>query len=146
MEIVKEVLTQAFDVNLSYVFLMDVVLAFMYLFNILLGTIYGTKQDGFDLKKFLFGFLKAISILLIIFGICYILNVFTLTINRLEDISINIEMVSTLELLAIMIAQGIDITKEVFEKIKSFRDLKYISYEDIALGDDSVNDPEEMKG
>ena len=129
----------AYDVNIEYVILMDVVLGFLYLFNILLGTIIGTHTSKFDAKKFVFGFVKAICVLVIIVGVCYILNVFTLTINQIENINIGTELISTLEMLTILITQGIDLAKEVIEKIKTFRDLKYIKYEDVKQAD-SIRD------
>lgn len=142
MEKVIMILTEAFsNDNLSSAFLMCVVLFFLYFANILLGTILGTMQSKFNIKKFAFGILKAICVLLIIVGVCYILNVFTLTISLINGLTINTELVSTLELLGILVTSCIDISKEVLEKIKAFRELKYISYDDVIKNDTEVNEP-----
>ena len=145
MEIILEVLTKALDTNISYAVLMDVVIGFLYLFNIILGVIIGTQEDHFDIKKFFFGVMKAVCVLLIIVGICYILNVFTLTISLIRDITIDTDLVTTLELLGILVTQGIDLSKEVIEKIKSFRELKYVTY-DAVISDTNVVEPIEFKG
>ena len=146
MEIIKEVLTKAFDVNLSYVVLLDIVLGFLYLFNILLGTIIGTKENNFNIKKFLFGILKSICVLLIVLGICYILNVFALTLSLLKSITINMELVTTLEIVTVLVTDVADISKELIEKIKSFRDLKFVSSEDVIYSDTDIAEPFELKG
>ena len=146
MEIIIKVLVSALDNNIAYAVLMDVVIGFLYLFNILLGTIIGAKESKFDIRKFLFGVLKAVCILLIIVGVCYILNVFTLTINLIEGITIDDGLVTTIELLTILITTGIDIAKEVMDKIKAFRELKYISYDNVRVKNDNVIEPTELKG
>lgn len=147
MEIIKEVLMAALDANLSYVVLMDIVIGFLYLFNIILGTIIGTKESRFDLKKFLFGVLKAICILLIVIGLCYILNVFTLTLNKLSGfITISTDLVSTIEVLSTMVTIGLDIAKECIDKASSIRTLRYVSPEDVVVNDTNVVEPIEFKG
>ena len=138
MEIVINVLSEALDKNISYAVLMCIILFFLYLANILLGCILGTMADGFNLKKFIFGIVKALCMLFIVVGVCYILNVFTLTINLIEGININTEIVSTLELLTILITITLDTAKEVLDKIKAFRDLKYISYDDVVVSDTNI--------
>lgn len=147
MKIIIDVLTQALNDNLSYVALMDVVLAFLYIFNILLGTILGTTSDKFDVKKFFFGILKAVCLLLIVFGICYILNVFTITMNQLKGfITISTEAVNTLEVIVILATQGLDIAAECLEKIRAFRELKYVSPSDVVLNDQNIIEPTELRG
>lgn len=148
MDTVFEVLTQAASDNLQFTVLMDVVVGFLFLFNILLGTIIGANNNEFNAKKLLFGVLKALAVLLIIIGVCYILNVFTLTINLMEEIEISTKAVSAVELLTIMVTQGIDLAKEVLDKISTFRDLKYISYDDVKpiTSDLGVVEPSEERG
>lgn len=147
MEIISKVLLEALADNvISYAILTDLCVGFLYLANILLGSIIGTKQSHFDIKKFFFGVFKAICVMLIIVGVCYILNVFTLTISLINGININTELVTTLELLGILITTGIDIAKEVIEKLKAFRELKYISYDDVTFSDTNIIEPVEYKG
>lgn len=146
MEIISKVLFEAFDVNLSYVILLDIVLGFMYGANILLSVIINTRQEKFDIRKFFFGVLKAICVLLIILGVCYILNVFTLTLNLIEAISINMELVTTLEIILVLVTYIADISAELLSKIKSFREIKYISQENITLSDTNIVEPMDFKG
>ena len=146
MEIILDVLTKALDSNIAYAVLMDICIGFLYLFNILLGTIIGSKEDHFDIRKFLFGVLKALCIMLIIVGVCYILNVFTLTVSLVNGIEISQELVTSLQLLAILFAIGIDLGKEVLEKIKTIKSLKWVSYDDIVVSDVNVAEPTELKG
>ena len=146
MEIINKVLIGALDSNISYAVLMDIVIGFLFLANCILGGIIGARTEKFSVKKFLFGVLKALIIMFIIIGTCYVLNVFTLTLNLIEGVNIGTEMVSTLELLGILITNGIDIAKEVLEKVKAFRDLKYVSYDDILISDTNIIEPTELKG
>lgn len=146
MEIVIEVLTKAFDTNISYAILMDIVIGFLYLFNIILGTFIGTKEGNFDVKKFFFGVLKAVCILLIIIGVCYILNVFTLTLNKIDFITLDENFVGVMELFAILITNGVDASKEVLEKIKTFRELRYVSADSVVINDNEIVEPVEYKG
>ena len=146
MEIIKTTLMMACDKSIAHVILLCICLSFLHGANILLGTIIGTKESKFDIKKFLFGIIKAVSLLLIIVGVCYILNVFTLTISLIEGITIDDELVTTLELLGILVIQGIDISKEVIEKIKAFRKLKYVSYDDVVISDTNIVEPIDFKG
>lgn len=146
MEIITKVLAEAVDVNLSYVVLLDIVLAFMYGANILLSVIINTRQEKFDIKKFFFGIIKAVCVLLIILGVCYILNVFTLTLNLISQININMELVTTLEVMLVLVTYIADISAELLGKIRSFREIKYISQEDITISDTNVAEPTELKG
>lgn len=131
MDLIIKTLQDAIQINLVYVVLMEIVVAGLFIFNIWLGTVLGTRKEGFDWKKFFFGIFKDINILLIIFGVCYILNLFVCVLNLIKDIEINIDIVTTLEIIAILIAWGIDLTKDIVEKIKSIKELKYIKYDDI---------------
>lgn len=146
MEIISKVLLEAIDVNLSYVVLMDIVVGFLYLFNIILGTIIGTSTSHFDIKKFFFGVLKAICVLLIILGVCYILNVFTLTLNQLSSVNIDTDLIGTLEVISILIVNIVDISKEIIDKLKSFRELRYESYDKVSFSDTNIVEPIEFKG
>ena len=147
MEIVTRILKEAFTSNLQYTILMDIVIAFLFLANILLGSIIGARTDKFDIRKFFFGVMKAVAVLLIIVGVSYILNVFTLSLSEIEGISISTDVVGTVELLGILIVQGIDLAKEVVDKLKSFRELKYESYDNVTVGNDKeVYEPTDMRG
>ena len=77
----------------------------LYLINILFGTVQGTfGEDGkFDLKKFLFGFLKEIIASLGIFALCYVLNLFALVLELTNDITISTDIITTAEVIIILV-------------------------------------------
>ena len=109
-----------------------VVMALMIL-NIVLGTLHGTKEEGFDIKKFFFGWLKmlAIAVAIIVFG--FIVDYFVVALNHLPNIQIATEVVSLGEIVAVVIVWGIDLSKEIIDKIKSLKELKYVSYDDLTI-------------
>ena len=143
MEIIK-ILTEALE-NLQYVFLLDLVIGFLFLFNILLGSIIGSTTDKFITKKFFFGVLKAVAVLLIIIGVCYILNVFALTLSVI-GITVSADTVSIVEIMGAMVVQGVDLAKEVTEKLKSFRELKFENYDEVVVNDKYVVEPTDQRG
>ena len=99
--------------------------------NIILGTINGAMTDNFDWKKFLFGILKAIVNAVCIVGTCCLCDVFAQVINTIDGISISTEVISTLQIICVVVAWCLDLFKDVFEKIKSLKTMKYVSYEDV---------------
>lgn len=128
-EVVATVLANAFQDNLIDIFLMELTVALLFIINIWLGTIIGTKKDKFDWKKFLWGIFKAINILLIIFILCYALNLFVLVIERKMAITIDGGYVTTIEIFGIIAIWGVNLANDIKVKIKSFNTLKYVSYE-----------------
>ena len=139
MEKIIEIITKAMSENLEAVVLLIVVTGILYLLNILFGTILGTNEVGFNAKKFLFGFLKGLYACLGIFAFCYALNLFSLTL-ALIDINISVEVITVLEVVSVMVTWDIDLTKEIYEKIKQLKELKYVAYEDITVNDYSVDE------
>lgn len=130
MKVIIETIQNAFSENLEAVVLLIVATGILYLINILLGTILGTFDVGFNFKKFLFGFLKGLVASICIFVFCYALNLLTLTL-KLVDIVISVDVLTVLEVITVLAVWCIDLAKEIFEKIKSLKELKYIKYEDI---------------
>lgn len=131
MKVIIETIRNAFSENLEAVFLLIVVTAILYLINILLGTILGTFDVGFNFKKFLFGFLKGLVASICIFVFCYALNLLALTL-KLVDIVISVDVLTVLEVITVLAVWCIDLAKEIFEKIKSLKELKYINYKDVS--------------
>lgn len=148
MEKVIEILKMALDSNIDYAILLDCCIAFLYVANITLGAIIGTRENKFDPKKLLFGILKAVIILVVIVGVCYIANVFVLTINQIEGLSIGSSIITTVELLGVMVSVGADLAMEVVDKLKSFRELKYVSYEDNVpiVNNRDLKEPTDLRG
>lgn len=117
--------------NLDTIFLMLIVVGSLSGINIVLGTIVGSFTEGFDGKKFCFGVLKAFVIGLCIFAFCYTLNLFALTLQLTKDITISSEFITTLEVFFVLVTWGLDLSKDIYEKVKSLKTLKYVSYEDV---------------
>lgn len=139
MKLIIETIQKAFSENLDAVVLLIIVTAMLYLINIVLGTILGTHKVGFDLKKFLFGFLKGTIASLCIFAFCYALNLLALTL-KLVDIVVSVDVLTIVEVIVVLSTWAIDLSKEIFEKVKSLKELKYIKYEDVSVNDYQTND------
>lgn len=136
MKTVLELLQKAWDSNLTIVASMVIVVIGLYALNIFFGTIIGTKEDGFNFKKFLFGIVKAFGCGVGIFAFCYMLNLFGLTMNLTDLVTVNQAVITTIEVIGVLYIWAMDLSKEVLDKIKSWRDLKYISYDDMIIQQD----------
>lgn len=139
MDTIIKTITEAFSQNLELVALLLISDFGTTILNIILGTIIGAKEDGFDWKKFLFGFVKLLASQCIIFGFCYFLNLISLSIDLLEKY-LNLQIftddaqtaiVAVIDVVVIIIARIKDTCLDLIEKIKSMRTLKYLSYDDI---------------
>lgn len=133
MATIWEIIQQAIQSNLETIVLMLIVVNSLFLINIILGTIQGSFNDKFILKKFLFGFLKALVADACIFGLCYVLNLFALTLQLTKDITISTDIITTAEVIIILTTWAVDLVKEIIEKVKNLKELKYITYEDIQI-------------
>lgn len=133
METILKLIEEALQENLETVVLMLIVVGSLSGINIVLGTIIGSFTEGFDLKKFFFGILKAFIIGLCIFVFCYTLNLFALTLQLTKDISISSDFITTVEVFTILIAWALDLAKDILEKIKGMKTLKYVKYEDVQI-------------
>ena len=141
MEKIIQIFTEAAnDENLVIVLVTLAVALGLFGTNIFFGTIIGTKNDSFNLKKFLFGILKAIGCCIGIFVFCYLLNVFYIGMNMTDLITIRVEVISTIQVLGVLDVWVIDLGKEVMDKVKSFRNLKYVSYDDVDWQQDAGSD------
>ena len=133
METILKLIQEALQENLETIVLMLIVVGSLNGVNIVLGTIVGTFTDKFDVKKFFFGILKAIIIGLCIFVFCYTLNLFALTLQLTKDITISADFISTVEVFTILIVWALDLCKDIIDKIKSMKQLKYVKYEDVQI-------------
>lgn len=109
-----------------------VVMALM-LLNIILGTIYGTKENGFDFKKNLFGWLKMFATSFVIIAFGFVIDFFVVALNKIPNVKIGTEIITIGEILAVIVVWCIDLSKEIIEKIKKLKELKYVSYEDVEI-------------
>lgn len=141
MNTIIETLLKACSENLELIALLligDLGTTFI---NIALGTIIGSKENGFDFKKFFFGFAKLVGSQVLIFGFCYFLNLISLTVDLFEKYlhmqifadDAQTVIVAVIDVAAVIWARLYDTCKDVLEKIKSLKTLKYISYDDIQI-------------
>lgn len=140
MNTVIRVITDAVQENLETIILMLIVVGSLNLVNIVLGTIIGTMTEKFNAKKFLFGVFKAFIMGLSIFVFCYTLNLFSLTLQLTKDITISADFITTVEVFTILVVWALDLAKDIIEKIKGMKTLKYVSYEDVQIN------PQDEKG
>lgn len=134
---VIKVIEQAVEANLETIILMLIVVTSLYFINILFGTIVGTFKEKFNLQKFLFGFAKCMVADVGIYVFCYTLNLFSLTLQLTKDITISADFITTIEVFTILIVWAIDLAKDIVEKIKAMKTLKYISYDDVQINTQS---------
>lgn len=134
---VIKIIEEAMQDNLDTVVLMLIVVTSLYLINIMFGTILGTFTEKFIPKKFIFGFLKMFVADVGILGFCYSLNLFALTLEQTKNISISAEFISTVQIFTILVVWALDLAKDITEKIKSMKTLKYVSYDDVIIQEDS---------
>ena len=139
---VIQTIIEAFESNLEAVTLMLIVVSSLYVINILFGTFQGTKEEGFSIGKFFFGFEKMLLADAGLFAFSYVLNLFSLTLQITKDITISTELITTLEVIMMLYAWAIDLCKDIFDKLKSIKTLKWISYDDIKKQDN----PQSEKG
>ncbi len=137
MEKIWEVIQQAIQSNLETIVLMLIVINSLFLINILLGTIQGSFVEKFDWKKFLFGFVKALVADACIFGLCYVLNLFALTLQLTKDITISTDVITTAEVIIILTTWALDLAKDIIEKVKNLKTLKYVSYDNVQINKSS---------
>lgn len=137
METVIKLIREALAENLETIVLMLIVTNTLFGINIVLGTIIGTITEHFNTKKFFFGILKQIITSMCIFAFCYTLNLFALTLQLTNDITISADFITTIEVFAILVTWAIDLSKDILAKIKGLKELKYISYDDVQVNTES---------
>lgn len=103
MNIIWETIVKAVQTNLETAVLMLIVINSLYLINIILGTVQGSIEERFIFKKFIFGFVKALVTSACIFALCYVLNLFALTLQLTDDITISTDIITTVEVLIILV-------------------------------------------
>lgn len=143
---VLQIIKEAMEENLETIILMLIVVSSLYAINILFGTIIGTYTEKFDAKKFLFGVLKMVLADIGIFVFCYTLNLFSLTLQLTKDITISADFITTLEVFTILVVWAVDTAQDIVAKIKSLKELKYVSYDDVKTKVNDYDVGQSMKG
>ena len=139
-----KIIEGAVQQNLETVVLMLLVVASLYITNIVFGTLLGTFTEKFILKKFLFGILKGIVGCIGVFAYCYSLNLFALTLQSTKEITVSNDLVNTLMVIGVLVAWAWDIALDIYNKLKSFKELKFISYDDVHVQENVDNSQQEI--
>jgi hypothetical protein len=50
-----------------------------------------------------------------------------------KDVTISTDFITTVEVFTILIVWALDLAKDIIEKIKSMKTLKYVKYEDVQI-------------
>lgn len=138
MDLVIKIIKEAMQENLSILLCLMIIVAALYAINCIMGAILGGFKEGFDWKKFLFGILKGIIAAACIFAFGFILNMFAAVLNLIK-VEISTDLITILEVIGIFIVWAIDLSKDIIDKIKGLKELKYISYEDVKVIDFNIS-------
>ena len=143
MKVLIDTIVKAYNENLVVIALLLISDFGTTILNIVLGTIQGTKKEGFDYNKFIFGFVKLFASLCIVFGFCYFVNLISLTVDLIEQyFGIQIfdqngqqAIVVLIDVITIFWARIKDTCLDLIEKFKNMKTLKYIKYDDVQYSD-----------
>lgn len=107
--------------------------------NIVLGSIDALFKKDFNWGKFFSGVVKMLVVAIVILIVIIMFNLFTYGLS-LIDVKIPQDTVDALQVILIVVTWCIDLGKEVSEKIKNLKDLKYVTYDDVTVNDYSVDE------
>jgi len=129
MLMLKTIGEQVFS-NLEAPIVFLIVAIVLRIINIVLGSIDAMFKKEFDWGKFMSGIEKMVIVAVTILMTILALNLFAYGLT-LIDVVLPKDMVSAFEVVLIVVTWCIDLAKEVTEKIKAMKDLKYVKYDDI---------------
>lgn len=98
--------------------------------NIILGSIDAMFKNDFDWGKFFSGIEKMVVVAVTILMVIITLNLFAYGLSLIEVV-LPKDTVNAFQVVLIILTWCVDLAKEVVEKIKSLKDLKYVKYDDI---------------
>ena len=93
------------------------VLGLLHVIDTILGVLIGTKEEGFKLKKFFYGFLKGGVVAICIAGFCFAIEITPIILKRI-DIELPNDLVTLTELIGVTLTVYKKYVLECFEKIK----------------------------
>lgn len=137
-EIIKAIIEAVSDEKMTILVIIMIGVAVLFVSNIAMGTVQGKKTEGFDLKKFLFGIEKAIILMAVTLALCFAFNMICIGAEKANFITLGTPLIASAEIVSVLLIYGIDLSKEVLEKFKSLRDLKYVSFDDAKIK--NIND------
>lgn len=137
-KIIEAIIDALSDQKMTILVIIMIGVAVLFASNIILGTIQGQKLEGFSWKKFLFGIEKALAMMLVTLALCFAFNMICIGAEMAEFITLGTPVIASTEIVGILLVYGIDLSKEVLEKFKTLRKLKYISFDDVVVS--NIND------
>lgn len=93
------------------------VLCLLFLINTILGILIGTKEEGFSIKKLLYGLIKGVIAAICIIGFCFVIEITPVILKRI-DIQLPSDIVTFIEMMGITLTAYKKYSLECFEKIK----------------------------
>ncbi len=93
------------------------VLSLLFIINTVLGILIGTKTEGFNLKKLLYGILKGIIAAICVIGFCFAIEITPVILKRI-DIELPSDIITFVEFIGISTTAYKKYSLECFEKIK----------------------------
>lgn len=93
------------------------VLCLLFVIDTVLGALIGTKEVGFDFKKFLYGFLKGGIAALCVIGFCFVIEITPIILRRI-DIELPNDIITLVEFMSITLTAYKKYSLECLEKIK----------------------------
>lgn len=140
MKLLATITTNIFtDIEPPIIFL--IVAIVLRIVNIVLGSIDAMFNKEFDWGKFFSGIEKMLIVALTIMLTIITLNLFAYGLSKVKVV-IPSDYVSVGEVVLIIVTWCVDLAKEVTEKIKSLKDLKYVKYEDIKYQENTQSEQE----
>ena len=130
------------DDNMTVLTVILISVIVLFAVNIIFGTVQGTRKDGFNVGKFFFGIFKAIVICLTTLFTCYGFNLLCIGLSMADFLTFSSTFIGGAQIVAVVSVYGKDLALEVLDKFKSFRDLKYISWDDVTVQEN----PQQNKG
>ena len=103
--------------NLITSTLFILLLGLLFIINTILGVLIGTKEDGFNLKKLLYGFLKGGIAILCTISFCFVIEITPIILNRI-DINMSEEIITFIELMTIITTAYKKYVLDILDKLK----------------------------
>lgn len=103
--------------NITTMLLLLAVLGIMYLTNMILGIVLGTKNEGFNWKKFWGGFGKAVLLAISFASFCFCIEVLPIILARI-DISLPDDLVTLIEVVGITLTAYKKYSLDCIDKFK----------------------------
>lgn len=93
------------------------VLGLLFTIDTILGVLIGTKEEGFNFKKFLYGLLKGGIAALCVIGFCFVIEITPIILKRI-DIELPSDIITLTEFMGVTFTAYKKYALDCLEKIK----------------------------